>query len=151
MPLDSIAVFSVLDRVTNSDGTPVSEGTVEFYLAGTSTPLTVYSDYGLTSSLGTTASLSLRRKGFSLQLNGGVGSNRFNGNGYSIRQNRYPDSTNRLMTENAFENRSQRPNMRLNLNYDIDDRNHIGFNAQFGNCVTNISLTSIRKLVCFRQ
>lgn len=38
MPLDSIAVFSVLDRVTNSDGTPVSEGTGEFYLAGTSTP-----------------------------------------------------------------------------------------------------------------
>lgn len=58
MPLDSIAVFSVLDRVTNSDGTPVSEGTVEFYLAGTSTPLTVYSDYGLTSSLGTTVSLN---------------------------------------------------------------------------------------------
>lgn len=58
MPLDSIAVFSVLDRVTNSDGTPVSEGTVEFYLAGTSTPLTVYSDYGLTTSLGTTVSLN---------------------------------------------------------------------------------------------
>ena len=36
----------------------MSEGTVEFYLAGTSTPLTVYSDYGLTSSLGTTVSLN---------------------------------------------------------------------------------------------
>ena len=58
MPLDSIAVFSVLDRVTNSDGTPVSEGTVEFYLAGTTTPLTVYSDYGLTTSLGATVSLN---------------------------------------------------------------------------------------------
>ncbi len=58
MPLDSIAVFSVLDRVTNSDGTPVASGTVEFYLAGTSTPLTVYSDYGLSTSLGTTVSLN---------------------------------------------------------------------------------------------
>ena len=53
MPLDVLPVFSILDRITDADGAPVSGGYAEFYDAGTTTPRTVYSDSGLTVSLGT--------------------------------------------------------------------------------------------------
>lgn len=53
MPLDSTPVLSILDRVTDSDGNPVSGAILYFYEAGTSTPKTVYSDANLSVSLGT--------------------------------------------------------------------------------------------------
>jgi len=44
-----------LPRTTllDTDGVPIPNGTVEFYLAGTSTPMTVYNDSDLTSAIGT--------------------------------------------------------------------------------------------------
>lgn len=53
MPLDSLPVLSILDRVTDADGYPVPGAVLYFYEAGTTTPLTVYSDAELTVSLGT--------------------------------------------------------------------------------------------------
>ena len=53
MPLDVLPVFSILDRITDANGEPVSGGYAEFYDAGTTTPRTVYSDSGLSVSLGT--------------------------------------------------------------------------------------------------
>jgi len=53
MPLDSIAVFTPIDRITDANGAPVPGGSVEFYAAGTSTPFTVYSDNTLSTPLGT--------------------------------------------------------------------------------------------------
>jgi len=53
MPLDSVPVLSILDRVTDSDGNPVPGAVIYFYEAGTSTPKTVYSDANLSVSLGT--------------------------------------------------------------------------------------------------
>ena len=53
MPLDSLPVLSILDRVTDADGLPVPGAVLYFYEAGTTTPLTVYSDAELTVSLGT--------------------------------------------------------------------------------------------------
>ncbi len=53
MPLDALPVLSILDRITDANGDPVSGGYLEFYQAGTSTPRTVYSDSGLSVSLGT--------------------------------------------------------------------------------------------------
>jgi len=53
MPLDSTPILSVLDRITDANGDPVSGGYIEFYDAGTSTPRTVYSDSTLSTSLGT--------------------------------------------------------------------------------------------------
>lgn len=55
---DSVAVLSPLQPLSDNDGNPVSGGTLEFYVAGTSTPKTVYSDSGLTTSLGTTVTLN---------------------------------------------------------------------------------------------
>jgi len=54
---DSVAVFSVIDRVTDANGDPVSGGSVEFYEAGTSTAKTVYSNATLATSLGSTVTL----------------------------------------------------------------------------------------------
>ena len=53
---DSIAVFSPMVRITDASGNPVSNGTVEFYEAGTSTPKTVYADKDLSTTLGTVIS-----------------------------------------------------------------------------------------------
>lgn len=53
---DAVAILSPLVTVKDSNGDPVANGTIEFYVAGTSTPKTVYSDRDLTSALGTTVS-----------------------------------------------------------------------------------------------
>lgn len=54
MPLDATPVLSVLDRVTDDNGNPVSGAVLYFYEAGTSTAKTVYADAGLSVSLGVT-------------------------------------------------------------------------------------------------
>src|SRR5580765_8099654 len=52
---DAIAVLPPGFRVTDDEtGAPVSGAKIKFYSAGTTTPLTVYSIYGLSSSLGST-------------------------------------------------------------------------------------------------
>lgn len=51
---DSVNVFPPFWRFLDANGDPVAGGYLEFYLAGSSTPLSVYSDAGLTSALGTT-------------------------------------------------------------------------------------------------
>ena len=50
---DSVNVFPPSLRVTDADGNPVAGAKLKFFEAGTSTPLTVYSDDALTTSLGT--------------------------------------------------------------------------------------------------
>lgn len=50
--VDSVRVFDPLFRVTDSNGDPVNGAKIKFYAAGTTTPRTVYSDSGLSSSLG---------------------------------------------------------------------------------------------------
>lgn len=51
---DSVNIFPPFWRFLDANGDPVSGGYLEFYLAGSSTPLSVYSDAGLSSALGTT-------------------------------------------------------------------------------------------------
>lgn len=51
---DSTRVFDPGFRVTDSNGDPVSGAKIKFYAATTTTPRTVYSDSGLSSSLGST-------------------------------------------------------------------------------------------------
>lgn len=51
---DSKMIFDPLWRVTDTNGDPVSGAKLKFYAAGTSTPRTVYSDSGLSTSLGAT-------------------------------------------------------------------------------------------------
>jgi len=52
--LDSLEVMPPLARVTDANGDPVSGATLSFYLAGTTTPMTVYADASLSTALGAT-------------------------------------------------------------------------------------------------
>ncbi|MFM2363842.1 MAG: hypothetical protein RLZZ316_2744 [Bacteroidota bacterium] len=53
----------------------------------------------------------------------GTGYNRFNGGGFTNRENIYTDSSNYFSNINQFKNRNVRPNTRLSIDYDFDKRN----------------------------
>ena len=68
-------------------------------------------------------SITYRKQGLAINLNIGTGYNSFQGNGYSHRNNIYSDSSNFLNTTNASNNKALRPNLRLNIDYDINKKN----------------------------
>jgi len=68
-----------------------------------------------------------RKQGFALSINAGIGYNRLLGNGYSIRNNIYTDSSNFFNTTNHFTNKNWRPNFRINMDYDINKNNLLNF------------------------
>jgi len=71
-----------------------------------------------------------RDKRLAINLSGGTGYNEFTGDGWSKRQNIYPDSTNFLNTTNNYTNRNTRPNGRLSVDYDLDKNDFINVVAQ---------------------
>ncbi len=80
---------------------------------------------GTRGEYGINGNFNLRKKGFSLNINVGRGYNVFEGNGYSKRKNIYIDSVNYFNTTSQYHNENQRPNARINLDYDINERNSI--------------------------
>lgn len=86
---------------------------------------------GSRGEYGANGNFNLRKKGFSLNINVGKGYNLFEGNGYSKRQNIYPDSSNYFNTTSQYRNKNNRPNARLNLDYDINERNSINTTIQY--------------------
>jgi len=76
------------------------------------------------------ANYTYRRQGLVFTLNGGVGYNRFQGNGYSVRNNIFTDSTNFFNTANNNANKSIRPNIRANLDYDFNKYNSLNIVLQ---------------------
>lgn len=72
-----------------------------------------------------------RKQGLSLSINGGIGYNRLRGDGYSIRNNIYTDSSNYFNTTNNFLNKNWRPNFRINLDYDINKNNLLNINFNY--------------------
>ena len=66
-----------------------------------------------------------RKQGLSFSINGGVGYSQVRGEGHSSRNNIYTDSSNYFNTENNYLNKSWRPNLRVNLEYDINKMNSI--------------------------
>ncbi len=60
-----------------------------------------------------------RKQGLSFSINAGMGYNRYLGNGYSVRNNLYADSSNFFNTSNEYSNKSLRPNFRFTLDYDF--------------------------------
>lgn len=73
----------------------------------------------------------LRRKDLSVQFTAGTGYNRVPGQSTYARTNRFPDSTNRLLTSNRSESGSWRPLARLAIDQDIDARNTLSAAIQF--------------------
>jgi outer membrane receptor protein involved in Fe transport len=73
----------------------------------------------------------LRRKDLSIQFTAGTGYSRVLGQSEYVRTNRFPDSTNRLLTSNGSDNISWRPLARLAIDQDIDARNILSAAVQF--------------------
>ena len=67
---------------------------------------------------------SYRKQGLAININAGTGYSRFEGNGYSIRNNIYRDSSNFFNTSGSNSNKSLRPNFRINIDYNIN-KNHL--------------------------
>jgi len=74
---------------------------------------------------------SYRKQGFSLSINAGGSYNRLLGEGYSIRNNIYADSSNFFNTRNNYFNKTWRPNFRLNMDYDLNKMESINFVLQY--------------------
>ncbi len=88
-----------------------------------------------------------RKQGLAININAGLGRNRMKGEGYSERSNLYVDSTNYFLTKNHYHNRSWRPNLRVNIDYDINKANTLNFVLQYNqNTYDNNSLTEYRNV-----
>lgn len=74
---------------------------------------------------------SYRKQGFSLSINAGTGYNRLPGEGYSVRNNIYADSSNFFNTKNDYLNKNWRPNFRLNMDYDISKTQSLNLVLQY--------------------
>jgi len=85
---------------------------------------------GTRGESGINGNFNYRKKNLSVNFNVGMGFNRFIGEGYSKRQNVYNDSINYFNTTNTFDNRNQRPQGRLNIDYDINSHNVINLLVQ---------------------
>jgi len=102
---------------------------------------------GTKGEAGANASFNYRDKRLAINFSTGVGYNYTQGDGYSKRQNIFPDSTNQFNTTYAFTNRNTRPNGRLSVDYDLDKFNSLNATVQYnandfrnrsGNEYTNI-------------
>ena len=72
-----------------------------------------------------------RKNKFAINVNAGAGFNRFNGFGNSERKNIYADSSNYFLTQNEFLNKSIRPNLRINVDYDISKTQILNLTATY--------------------
>lgn len=74
-----------------------------------------------------TGNFTYRKQGFALNINAGGSYNRFTNYGYSIRNNVYTDSSNFFNTASEGDNKSFRPNLRVNMDYDINKFQSLNF------------------------
>lgn len=112
---------------------------------GKSGRLSVYA--GTRGEKGANANFNYRRQGFSLNINIGAVNNTFEGEGYSRRENVFSDSSNYFNTENNYHNKNTRPNLRTNINYDINKFHSLNLVLQYNqNDFNNHNLTEIANL-----
>lgn len=98
------------------------------------------------------ANFNYRKNKFAINVNGGIGYNRFMGNGYSERTNFYTDSSNHFNTINNSTNKSTRPNIRVNMDYDFNKFNSINFEATYNqNDFHNRSVTEYKNINRFDE
>lgn len=90
-----------------------------------------------------------RRQGLAISINAGTSYNRFEGNGYSHRNNIYTDSSNFFNTRNNNNNKGFRPNFRFNMDYDITKLQSINVVLQLNSADTksqsNTEYTNINR------
>ncbi len=101
---------------------------------------------------GLNGNFSYRKQGLALSINAGLGYNRLQGNGYSIRNNIYADSSNYFNTSNQFTNKNWRPSFRVNLDYDINKNNLLNFVLNYNqNSYDNRNSTEFRNINRFGE
>lgn len=107
---------------------------------------------GTRGQLAISGSFSYRKQGLAININAGVGGNRFEGNGYSVRNNFYTDSSNFFNTVNNYTNKNIRPNFRANIDYDINKNNLLSFTLSYNqNSYNNGNLTEYRNINRFDE
>ena len=88
-----------------------------------------------------------RKNKFAINVNAGTAVNRFQGFGSSERKNSYPDSINYFLTQTDFLNKSIRPNLRINIDYDISKYQILNFTATYNqNDFNNRNITEYTNL-----
>jgi hypothetical protein len=97
-------------------------------------------------------SFNYRKNKFSINVSAGTAANRFTGFGSSERKNIYPDSVNYLRTENEFLNKSLRPYLRVNMDYQISKYQSLHFEANYNqNDFNNRNATEYTNLNRFNE
>jgi outer membrane receptor protein involved in Fe transport len=97
-------------------------------------------------------SFNYRKNKFSINVNAGAAVNRFVGFGNSERKNIYPDSANYLKTESDFLNKSVRPYLRVNMDYEISKYQSLHFEANYNqNDFNNRSTTEYTNINRFNE
>jgi len=90
---------------------------------------------------------SYRKKGLSITISSGAGYNRYAGNGYSVRNNIYADSSNYFNTTNNYVNKSIRPSFRANIDYDISKNQSLNLVLNYSqNNYDNFNTTEYRNI-----
>jgi hypothetical protein len=98
------------------------------------------------------ASFNYRKQGLAIAVNAGYSYNRYEGNGYSIRNNIYKDSSNFFNTTNEHINKGKRPNFRVNIDYDINKNNLLNFVVNYNqNNFDNYNLTEFQNINRFDE
>ena len=98
--------------------------------------------YGTRGETGSAFAATYKKNKLSTQFTIAVSDNKFIGNSYSVRQNNYRDSSNYLNAQSNFTNKSFRPSMRWNIDYDMNKRNSLNFSININaNRGTNDSET----------
>lgn len=93
-----------------------------------------------------------RKQGFALSINAGTNYRRYEGYSYSMRQNIYADSTNFFNTNSTNYSKNLRPNLRVNMDYDISKSQSLNFVLQFNaNDFQNESKTSYKNINRFNE
>jgi outer membrane receptor protein involved in Fe transport len=117
---------------------------------GKSGRLSIYS--GTRGESGFNGSYNYRRQGLSLTINAGGSYNRYEGNGYSLRENIYRDSANFFRSDNLYQNKGFRPNLRANVDYDLNKNHSFNFVLQYNQGNTeNESLNEYRNINRFNE
>ncbi len=88
-------------------------------------------NYGTRGEAGISSNLSYRKNKLNLSFSAGFGYNEFESNSYSNRQNIYTDSINFFNTIGQGNNNNRRPNIRLNIGYDLNKQQSLNFTAQY--------------------
>ena len=97
-------------------------------------------------------SFNYRKNKFSINVSAGTAANRFVGFGNSERKNIYPDSVNHLKTQSDFLNKSIRPYLRVNMDYEISKYQNLHFEATYNqNDFNNRSTTEYTNINRFNE